>query len=118
MATTKSGNIEARNLLGRAITINPDFAAAHAFIGFTHVNDYIIGWAEIPERSLQTGLEIASGRFKWTKQSLKATIVLAIALLFHREHRQGSCRGAAQRRPGAQFRTRASDDRSYADFQR
>ena len=57
---TKSGNIEARKLLGRAIAINPDFAAAHAFIGFTHVNDYVNGWAEVPERSLQTGLEIAA----------------------------------------------------------
>ena len=36
---TRSGNIEARHLLGRAVTINPEFAAAHAFIGFTQVND-------------------------------------------------------------------------------
>ena len=47
-------------MLGRAIAINPVFAAAHACIAVTHVNDYINGWAEIPERSLQTGLEIAA----------------------------------------------------------
>jgi adenylate cyclase len=72
--TTRSGNIEARYLLGRAVTISPDFAAAHAFIGFTHVNDYANGWAEIPERSLQTVWTSRSGRFRWTKQSLKATM--------------------------------------------
>jgi len=57
--TTKSGNIEARNLLGRAVTISPKFAAAHALFGLTYVIDYVNGWAEIPERSLQSGLEIA-----------------------------------------------------------
>ena len=53
---TRTGSIEARNLLGRAITINPDFAAAHASIGATYVAN---GWAEIPEQSLQTALQIA-----------------------------------------------------------
>jgi hypothetical protein len=44
---TRSGNIDARAMLGRAVTINPDFGAAHACVAVTHVNDYINGWAEI-----------------------------------------------------------------------
>ena len=40
---TRSGNLEARNLLGRAIAINPDYAAAHAYVAFTLLNDYING---------------------------------------------------------------------------
>ena len=37
---TRSGNVDARTILGRAVTINPDFAAAHACIAVIHVNDY------------------------------------------------------------------------------
>ena len=82
---TRSGNIEARHLLGRAVTINPDFAAAHAFIGFTHVNDYVNGWAEVPEQSLQTGLEIAERAVQMDEAEPQAHYALAVALFFHRE---------------------------------
>jgi adenylate cyclase len=83
--STRSGNIEARNMLERAVTINPDFAAALASIGFTHLNDYINGWAEVPERSLQTGLEIAEHAVQLDEEEPQAHWVLAVALLFHRE---------------------------------
>jgi TolB-like protein len=83
--TTKSGNIEARNLLGRALTINPDFAAAHAFVGFTYVNDYVNGWAENPERSLQTGLEIAERAVQLDETEPQGHYAVAVALLFHRQ---------------------------------
>jgi adenylate cyclase len=82
---TRSGNIEARSLLGRAVTINPDFAAAHAFIGFTHVNDYINGWADIPERSLQIGLEIAERAVQMDETEPQGHYALAVALYFHRQ---------------------------------
>ena len=83
---TRSGNIEARNLLERAVTINADFAAAHAFIAFTHVNDYINGWADLPEHSLQTGLEIAERAVQLDEEEPQAHFVVAVALLWRREH--------------------------------
>ena len=46
---TRSGSIEARDLLERAVTINPDFAAAHAIFASTYLNDYANGWAENPD---------------------------------------------------------------------
>ena len=82
---TRSGNIEARHLLGRAVTINPEFAAAHAFIGFTQVNDYVNGWAEVPERSLQTGLENAERAVQMDEAEPRGHYALAVALFFHRE---------------------------------
>jgi TolB-like protein/class 3 adenylate cyclase/Flp pilus assembly protein TadD len=82
---TRSGNIEARHLLGRAVTINPEFAAAHAFIGFTQVNDYVNGWAEVPERSLQTGLENAERAVQMDEAEPQGHYALAVALFFHRE---------------------------------
>ena len=82
---TKSNTIEARNLLGRAITISPDFAAAYSLIAATYVNDYANGWAEIPEQSLQTSLEIAERAVQLDEEDPQAHEVLAMALLFHRE---------------------------------
>src|SRR6266478_2644687 len=83
---TRSGNIEARNLLGRAVAINPDFAAAHALLGFTCVNDYVNGWADVPEQSLQTGLEITARAVAMDEEDPQAHFALSVALLWHREH--------------------------------
>jgi adenylate cyclase len=82
---TKSNSIEARNLLERAVTISPDFAAAHSLIGATYANDYANGWAEIPEQSLQTALEIAERAVQLDEADPHAHEVLAMALFFHRE---------------------------------
>jgi adenylate cyclase len=82
---TRSNSIEARGLLGRAVTINPDFAAAHASIAATYANDYANGWAENPEQSLQTALEIAERAVQLDEEEPQAREVLAIALFFHRE---------------------------------
>jgi adenylate cyclase len=82
---TRTGSIEARNLLGRAITINPDFAAAHASIAATYVLDYANSWAEIPEQSLQTALEIAERAVQLDEEEPCAHDVFAMALGFRRE---------------------------------
>jgi TolB-like protein len=50
MLHTKSNNVEARTLLERAIAINPDFAAAHAYVAFTRLNDYVIAAMNDPSR--------------------------------------------------------------------
>jgi adenylate cyclase len=83
---TRSGNIEARSLLGHAVTINPAFAAAHATIGYTHVNDCVNRWLEIPERSLQIGLDIAERAVQLDDEEPQGHYVLAVALFHHREH--------------------------------
>ena len=82
---TRSGNIEARNLLGHAVRINPDFAAAHAMMGYTHVIDCVNRWVEMPERSLQTGLETAERAVRLDDEAAQGHCVLAIALFHLRE---------------------------------
>jgi adenylate cyclase len=83
--TTKSSNVEARNLLGCAITISPGFAAAYALIAYTHAVDYANGWGEDPERSLQTSLEIAGRAVRLNDEDPEAHIDFAVALGWHRE---------------------------------
>ena len=83
---TRSGNIEARNLLGRAVAIDPDFAAAQAYLAFTYFNDYVNAWAASPEQSLQTGLEIARRATAIDGEDPQAHFALAVGFLWHREY--------------------------------
>lgn len=82
---TKPANIEARRLLGRAVATAPEFAAAHAYVAFTHVNDFTNGWGDSPERSLATGLEIARRAVAMDDEDPEAHFALALALLWNRE---------------------------------
>jgi adenylate cyclase len=73
-------------LLERAIAINPDFAAAHAYVAFTRLNDYMIGKGDAAERSLRTGFEIAKRAVAMDDDDPHAHFVLSLATLLHREY--------------------------------
>ena len=82
---TRTGNIGARDLFARAITIDPDYAAAYALTAFTHVIDYVNGWAEVPEQSLSTGLKIAQRAAEMDATEPHAGFALGIAYLWSRD---------------------------------
>jgi TolB-like protein/DNA-binding winged helix-turn-helix (wHTH) protein/thioredoxin-like negative regulator of GroEL len=46
---TRAGLVEARALLRQALTLDPNYAAAHAALGETFHADISLGWAESPE---------------------------------------------------------------------
>lgn len=83
---TKSTNAEARRLLGAALAISPGFASAQACIAFTHIDDYIMGWSDDPERSLRWGLEIAQEACALDDSDAYAHEILSEALLWSRQH--------------------------------
>ena len=85
MLHTRIGNIEARNLLGRAVAINPDFAAALGFLAVTHVTTTLMAGAKAPKVPLQTGLEIAERAIQVDDEEAQGRFALAL-LLWHREH--------------------------------
>ncbi len=58
---TEATTSEARDLLERAVAIDPNFAAAHAFLALTHVLDYVNRWSASPPRS-QEQAEAAAAR--------------------------------------------------------
>ena len=82
---TRTGNIEARALFARAITIDPDYAAAHALIAFTHVNDYVNASSDDPDQSLRTGLEIAQLAVATDDEEPLAHFAVAIACEWGRD---------------------------------
>ncbi len=83
---TKLGNRTARQLLESAIAIDPGFAAAQAHIAFTHLNDYVNGWADIPEESLRTGLELAKQAVEMNDKEAQTHFVLSAAYKWNRQH--------------------------------
>ena len=83
---TAHGSAEARKLLECAIAINPGFAAAHACIAFTLVDDYIMGRGDDPQRSLESGLAIARRACAIDDQDPYAQVWLSLALLWNRQH--------------------------------
>jgi len=83
---TKSNNAEARVILERAISFHPDFAAAHAYIALTRLNDYLIGGGDAANHGLKTGLEIATRAVAMDDEDPHAHFVLSMAMLWHREY--------------------------------
>jgi adenylate cyclase len=55
--SSKSDNVEASRLLGRAIALEPDYAHAHAWMACTLGQSYVLGWSEDAEATLSQIVE-------------------------------------------------------------
>jgi TolB-like protein/class 3 adenylate cyclase len=82
---TRTGNIGARMLLERAVAIEPDYAAAYAHIATTHVNDYIMGWGEDLDASLEKGFEIARRAVSLDEEEPDGYFAAGIAFLWKKD---------------------------------
>jgi adenylate cyclase len=51
----QEANAEAQQLWGQAVTLDPQFAAAHAMLGYTHLFEWIYQWSQNP-RTLEQAL--------------------------------------------------------------
>ena len=83
---TKENNREARELLQRAIRLDPSFAPAYAVLGAAHVMDYVNGWSASPSQSLEDGREAAKQAVALDDQYPRAHWTLAGVNLWSRQH--------------------------------
>jgi adenylate cyclase len=60
MRFEKEANAQARGLLLKAIELDPKFARAIAFLGFTHTADASYGWARDPAQSSRQAEDLAN----------------------------------------------------------
>jgi len=60
----RDNNAEARELFRRAIELDPKFAQAHAMLAWTHAFDFMSGWSQKPEQSLELGERFATKALK------------------------------------------------------
>ena len=59
MRYEKESNFRARELLTKAVELDPKFARAIAFLGYTHLVDTWFGWAKNPAQSFKLAEELA-----------------------------------------------------------
>ena len=60
MRFEKEANAQARGLLLKAVELDPKFARAIAFLGFTHLTDVAFGWARDPAQSTRQAEDLAN----------------------------------------------------------
>ncbi|PKA39175.1 adenylate/guanylate cyclase domain-containing protein [Rhizobium sullae] len=83
---TKETNIAARDLLQRAIELDPNFASAHAFLALTHGLDYLNGWSPSPPNSREQSEELARRAVALDDRDPRAHWALSIVELYSRRH--------------------------------
>jgi len=52
-------NVQALEMLNRAVVLDPNFAPAHAFLAVAHMRDYLNQWSASPSLALERGYELA-----------------------------------------------------------
>ncbi|OBQ84273.1 adenylate/guanylate cyclase domain-containing protein [Mesorhizobium sp. WSM3873] len=83
---TKETNVAARDLLQRAIELDPKFASAHAFLALTHGLDHLNRWSASPPESMAQAEEAATRAVTLDDSDPWAHWALAIVKLYTRRH--------------------------------
>ena len=84
--TATETNIEARDLLQRAIELDPKFASAHAFLALTHGLDYLNRWSASPPGSIEQAEEAATLAVALDDSDPVAHWALGLVNLYTRRH--------------------------------
>jgi len=83
---TKEANGQARDLLMRAIELDPNFAPAYAFLAAAHVHDYLNQWSVAPSQSLELADEAAGRAVALDDRYPYAQFSLAMINVWMRRH--------------------------------
>jgi adenylate cyclase len=82
---TKEANLLARQMHQRAIELDPEFAAAYALLGFSHSQEWTMGWSQAP-RSLEIAFELAQKALALDDSLPLGHAVLAEVYLWRGQH--------------------------------
>ncbi|ABC93614.1 probable adenylate cyclase protein (plasmid) [Rhizobium etli CFN 42] len=83
---TKQTNSDARDLLQRAVELDPNFASAHAFLALTHGLDYLNRWSVSPQRSIDQAEKTAMLAVARDDSDPVAHWALSVVRLYSRQH--------------------------------
>jgi adenylate cyclase len=85
--SSKPDNVEALRLLGRAITLEPDYAHAHGWMACTLGQSYVYGWCEDNETTMSRVVEeLRIALALDDNDSDVHRILAAVALAAHHDH--------------------------------
>ena len=82
----RSGIVEARALLRRAIQLDPNYAAAYASLAETFYSAVSMGWAESPTEFIDQAEELANKALKLDDSEVRAHVILGRIDIFHRRY--------------------------------
>jgi len=83
---TRGGIVEARELIRRAIALDPKYAAAHSALGETFHVAISMGWAESPDEYWKRVETHAGEALKLDASDLRARILMARSYLAYNRH--------------------------------
>ena len=71
----------------KAIALDPNYASAHAWVGFTHWMEWSFGWSRDPQ-SLERAFELAQRAISLDDSIFQAHSLLGKVLLWKKQHDQ------------------------------
>ena len=85
---SREDNAKARELLEKAIALDPDYAEAHAFLSKTYLIDWLGGWARDLDACLERATEIAKRAVALDDSDSLAQAHMGYLLLYRRQYEQ------------------------------
>jgi TolB-like protein/DNA-binding winged helix-turn-helix (wHTH) protein/tetratricopeptide (TPR) repeat protein len=80
--------VEARELLRRATTLDPNYASAYAALAETYHLATVMGWAESPSAFLARAAEFANKALSLNESDVRAHVILGRIHIFYRRYEQ------------------------------
>jgi TolB-like protein/DNA-binding winged helix-turn-helix (wHTH) protein/Tfp pilus assembly protein PilF len=80
--------VEARELLRRAIALDPNYASAYAALADTYHLATVMGWAESPSAFLERAAEFANKALSLNDADVRAHVILGRIHIFYRRYEQ------------------------------
>lgn len=87
---TKEDHVIARELLEKAIQLDPQFARAYVGLAWIHYLAYIFGWSDAPGQALDQAFEMAGTALALDDSDAEAHWALAEVSLAKRQYEQGT----------------------------
>jgi adenylate cyclase len=83
---TRRGNLQARELLGKAIDLDHEYSDAYAALAWTHTKAAEMGWAEWPDRELAHAHDLAQAALRIDPANQLAHILLALVYSYQQNY--------------------------------
>jgi adenylate cyclase len=85
---TRANIVEARDALGHAIKLDPNYASAYAALAETYFLATSMGWAEAPAAFLDRAEEMANKALSIDESEVRARVILGRIHIFYRHYDQ------------------------------